>query len=865
MRRFIAYNQVMSASGEIVKTQLTHHITRVVDTKNSRLRRVDDLARAGLYLTAIIMVVLLAIYAHATTQAVAQDLTKVFVNTTLAQVLLLPLSMLQNLFILATPVALLIMLAFKAQWLRTFQAAFTGIIGAIVASAFTALISALPYVFSNALKVWVVGGSIVAISIPSTAVVAMMSMAGERRRDQLVRVLWIITWAILVLAVLQGRMTLPSALITVLLGTFTGCLGRYLWGVSNHRPTGPALIRALTEVGITPRRILRLDTPTEGDLLQVEDIAFSTEPGFLTPTGKMQRTQLCLDPVLELSTFAGGDLKTHGEASESGERAYCVISDTGHRYRMIATDGDSRLITWITGIWNNLRLRSFSKSTAATVRQNGEYTALMGAMTTRAQIKTRPYHGLAHCGSTMLNIFEDDIALTPFSALTASDISDSQLRAAWQQLVSAHQGGLAHRNINSSNLCLGADGAIYFLNWSQGEVAASRMSILIDQVQLLVITSLGLGKNRAVSAMKAVLPTSQIQAMVPVLQTLALPQSTRAKLRKTALLATLRQELLSSTRTNPSEVQPAQLRRFSYSSLIFASLGVVAVLVVLGSLNFKEIYTTIAAANTWWIIAGAFFSIAMSSGQSLSLQAVTPSRLGYGELFLLQIAGSFTSLVVPAGVGVGALNLRYLTKKNMSNALALATVSLMQLFQFVCTVALLVIMVMFTGTSMNVSLPSSTMLAAVVAIVAVLVGGLAIPKVRGWIWTKVKPTFHQVWPRVIWITSSPKRMLLTTVGSLLQTGLQVSAFYCAVAAFGYHLPISTITVTFLVSNTLGSLIPTPGGLGPVEAALTAGLQVAGVPGATALSGALLYRLLTFWLRAPLGWIATRYLQRRDVI
>ena len=43
----------------------------------------------------------------------------------------------------------------------------------------------------------------------------------------------------------------------------------------------------------------------------------------------------------------------------------------------------------------------------------------------------------------------------------------------------------------------------------------------------------------------------------------------------------------------------------------------------------------------------------MSSGQTLSLQAVTPSRLGYGELFLLQIAGSFTSLVVPAGVGVG--------------------------------------------------------------------------------------------------------------------------------------------------------------------------------------------------------------------
>ena len=255
----------------------------------------------------------------------------------------------------------------------------------------------------------------------------------------------------------------------------------------------------------------------------------------------------------------------------------------------------------------------------------------------------------------------------------------------------------------------------------------------------------------------------------------------------------------------------------------------------------------------------------MSSGQALSLQAVTPNRLGYGELFLLQLAGSVTSLVVPAGVGVGALNLRYLTKKNMTGALALATVSLMQLFQFVITVALLAVMVMFTGTSMNVRLPSSTVLATVLSIVALLVAGFTLPKVRKWIWAKIQPTFHQVWPRLIWITSSPRRMALTTLGCLMQTGLQVAAFYCALAAFGYHLPIATITVTFLVSNTLGSMIPTPVGLGAVEAALTGGLQVAGVPGAIALSGALLYRLLTFWMRAPIGWLAMRYLQRRDVL
>ena len=131
----------MSISGDTANPQGNQHLTEIVDAKNSRLRRIDDLARAGLYLAAIILVVLLAIYAHATTQAVAQDLTKVFINTTLAQILLLPLSMLQNLFILVAPVALLIMLALRRQWLRTFQAAFTALVGGVVALGASALIS----------------------------------------------------------------------------------------------------------------------------------------------------------------------------------------------------------------------------------------------------------------------------------------------------------------------------------------------------------------------------------------------------------------------------------------------------------------------------------------------------------------------------------------------------------------------------------------------------------------------------------------------------------------------------------------------------------------------------------------------------
>jgi uncharacterized membrane protein YbhN (UPF0104 family) len=51
----------------------------------------------------------------------------------------------------------------------------------------------------------------------------------------------------------------------------------------------------------------------------------------------------------------------------------------------------------------------------------------------------------------------------------------------------------------------------------------------------------------------------------------------------------------------------------------------------------------------------------------------------------------------------------------------------------------------------------------------------------------------------------------------------------------------------------------------VEAALTAGLTAAGLPGVVAVSSVLLFRLLTFWLPVPVGWVALSYLERKQIL
>jgi len=64
---------------------------------------------------------------------------------------------------------------------------------------------------------------------------------------------------------------------------------------------------------------------------------------------------------------------------------------------------------------------------------------------------------------------------------------------------------------------------------------------------------------------------------------------------------------------------------------------------------------------------------------------------------------------------------------------------------------------------------------------------------------------------------------------------------------------------------VGSAAPTPGGIGGVEAVLAAGLTAIGIPAHEAIPAVLLFRVATFWLPIPAGWVAYMLLRRRDIL
>jgi uncharacterized protein (TIRG00374 family) len=120
-------------------------------------------------------------------------------------------------------------------------------------------------------------------------------------------------------------------------------------------------------------------------------------------------------------------------------------------------------------------------------------------------------------------------------------------------------------------------------------------------------------------------------------------------------------------------------------------------------------------------------------------------------------------------------------------------------------------------------------------------------------------------PQIVRVVRNPAKLARMVGGSLLLDASFVAALVCATRAFGSEAPVAAVAVVYFAGAIIGSAVPTPGGLGGIEAAMAAGLVAIGVDGGVAVSSVLLYRLATYWLPIPFGWFALNRLQAKNVI
>lgn len=869
----------------------------LVDLPKQRVRRPRDLVELVGAGVGIALIVVLAIYAHATAIGVTEDVQSA-ATLVLRQVLLLPVTVLEGLVTFFLPLVIIVLELLKRRWRNVAEALAAALLAGLLTTGAVWLLNAYgPGGLTRGLTITTAGDSVVAMNTFVAALAALLTSVARRSRSTSVRWSWNLLWVVIVLAVIRGALTLPGALVTVLLGRVAGLAMRYAVGVYNERASGIALVQGLRRAGFDPQRVVRLDPPgasaapqawkvsTSAPIGYTERLreapgAVSTSSNVATPgagepppgegtTGDMP-AEPRLPDIIVPDALTDPAAVVAAAASPGGvtldpigaHRVYSVWDVEGKRWYVVTLDGDRQVVGYLAALWSQLRLRGLSRRRPTSLRETADRAALLSYAAQQAGVRTPPLVGVAEAEDSVLLVTEHISHARRLKDIPAEDVPDELLDEMWRQLDVAHSDGVAHLDLAPSAILIDPAAEVWLLDWENGEIASSELARRIDLAQLLALQASEVGQERALASATRCLGREQIAAIAPLLQPVMLPTETRSRTEKPReLLNSLRSRLVDHVPA--ADVEPMRLARFSVRTAVMITIAVVAIWLLLGSLNFEEVSEAVRSANPVWLVVSFAASLLTFLGSALTLVAFSPEKLGMWRTTLVQVAASVINLVAPAGVGPAALNLRFLAKRRIATPLAVATVALVQVSQFVTTVLLLAALALITGSAGTLSLPSGAVNVVVVIVVTLITALLLIPPARNWLWAKLAPTLRQVWPRLLWVIGSPSRLLSGVAGNILMSAGYVAAFGAALAAFGHTLPVTTIAITYLTSNTVGAAVPAPGGIGPVEAALTAGLTVSGIPAGVAFSTALVFRLLTFWARVPMGWGALRYLERRN--
>ncbi|NLF03854.1 MAG: flippase-like domain-containing protein [Actinomycetales bacterium] len=803
------------------------HGVTIVDTPETRVHHPSDLLAVVLASLGIALVLLLAVYAHATTSGVEADVQGL--ARVLQRVLFVPVAVLESLLTFVVPAAIVIELSARRLWRQVLEVLAAGALGLVLGALTLWLIrtwGSSELIGSLSVR----RGSTSVVIIPSyvAAITAMLVTAGPRTRRRTVRWSWNLLWVALGTVAITGTIPLLAVVVALLLGRAAGSGVRYLAGVRSERAYGADLVRGVRQAGFAPVRLVRVHDVASRD---------DDEPG----------------------TLAAAALVRYAD-----NRVYAMTTETDERLDVVVLDGDRQVVGFLTRLWRSLRLRGIDGRAVVSLRQAAERAALLAYAARAAGVRTPRLLAISEAEDSMLLVQEHVADAVPLRDLPAEEITDEVLAGIWEQLGLAHAAGIAHRALTSDVVLLDSerdDAAVWLTGWEYGDVASSDLARRIDMTQLVAMLALRVGAGRALSSAVEVLPSEDIAAIGPLLQTVTLPRSTRDELRShRTVLAELRAALVE--RLPEADVEPERLVRFGARTVITITLLLAAVVAVVTSLNLDQIRTALTTAQPVWAAVAFVLGLLTWVGAGLTLIAFTPVRIPPWRTILTQVAGSFVAIAAPAGVGPAALNLQLLRKRGVSATLAGATVALVQVSQFIVTIGILLVLGIVSGDGGALrSLPSATVLWALGIVAALVAALLLIPPVRHWVAQRTLPLVRQTWPRLIEVLGQPSRLVLALGGNVLMTMGYVLAFDASLAAFGVELSLLDVAVIYLIANATGAAVPTPGGLGAVELALIAGLSGAGVPPAIATSVTVLFRVLTYWARIPIGWLAMRHLQK----
>ncbi len=307
------------------------------------------------------------------------------------------------------------------------------------------------------------------------------------------------------------------------------------------------------------------------------------------------------------------------------------------------------------------------------------------------------------------------------------------------------------------------------------------------------------------------------------------------------------------------------IKERSWRKLIFAaSLVLTIVVLYLNYSSLKQGAIALAEGN-WPLISLSLFAIAVTYFTAAGVYwSLADRKIEYLQMVQVELAGAFTSRLLPAGLGGVATNIKYISGVMHSKTQATAIVALNNLLSFLSYILAAFLLIVFTHEPIklvNIHLSSAWIIFLLVGVVLLILLASLVKQIR----QKAEESLAKLLHLLQAYKKRPQLVLFGLLSALGTTTFYLVAFYLCTKGLGEQITLAQAFIAFTFGLTGGTVSPTPGGIGGAELGFYSGLYATGIASTNALSIVLVYRLLAFWLPLIPGFFMFRYLIAKKIL